>query len=124
MKIIDILLIFGVFGSVFGAARISRVEIEENENPIIGVLAEEIEFNYLNTQYPGKYKSFIAASYVKFVEGGGARVVPIWWVHFFKPLINWLYATQGNKSIFFYDIINCNGQLQSLTWCMYMVFVD
>lgn len=78
MKIIDILLIFGVFGSVFGAARISRVEIEENENPIIGVLAEEIEFNYLNTQYPGKYKSFIAASYVKFVEGGGARVVPIW----------------------------------------------
>lgn len=77
MKIIYCLLIFSVFGSAFSAARI-RVEIEENENPIIGVLAEEIEFNYLNTQYSGKYKSFIAASYVKFVEGGGARVVPIW----------------------------------------------
>lgn len=48
-----------------------------NDEPIIGVLSQEISF-YLDGKYPGQYKSYIAASYVKFVEGGGARVVPIW----------------------------------------------
>lgn len=47
-----------------------------NEYPIIGVLAQEISYA-LEQVYPGMYKSFIAASYVKFVEGGGARVIPI-----------------------------------------------
>ncbi|XP_063696010.1 gamma-glutamyl hydrolase A-like [Culicoides brevitarsis] len=31
----------------------------------------------LNNGFPG-HKQFIAASYVKFLEGGGARVVPVW----------------------------------------------
>lgn len=49
----------------------------ENELPIIGVLSQEMS-RALSKIYPGKiYKSFIAASYVKYVEGGGARVVPI-----------------------------------------------
>lgn len=48
-----------------------------NEAPIIGVLSQEISY-YLEGKYPGEYESFIAASYVKFVEGGGARVIPIW----------------------------------------------
>lgn len=48
-----------------------------NDEPIIGVLSQEISF-YLDGKYPGLYNSYIAASYVKFVEGGGARVVPIW----------------------------------------------
>lgn len=48
-----------------------------NEYPVIGVLAQETAY-LLELIYPGQYKSFIAASYVKFVEGGGARVVPIW----------------------------------------------
>lgn len=48
-----------------------------NEYPIIGVLAQEIAYT-LELIYPQQYKSFIAASYVKFIEGGGARVVPIW----------------------------------------------
>uniref|UniRef100_A0A336MIE1 folate gamma-glutamyl hydrolase n=1 Tax=Culicoides sonorensis TaxID=179676 RepID=A0A336MIE1_CULSO len=48
-----------------------------NEYPVIGVLAQEISYA-LEQVYPGMYKSFIAASYVKFVEGGGARVIPIW----------------------------------------------
>lgn len=48
-----------------------------NEYPIIGILAQEQSFA-LEQRYPGQYKSFIAASYVKFLEGGGARVVPIW----------------------------------------------
>ncbi|XP_063695545.1 gamma-glutamyl hydrolase-like [Culicoides brevitarsis] len=47
-----------------------------NEYPIIGVLAQETSYQ-LEKCYPGRYKSFIAASYVKFVEGGGSRVVPI-----------------------------------------------
>ncbi|XP_037045526.1 gamma-glutamyl hydrolase-like isoform X2 [Bradysia coprophila] len=50
---------------------------EENDSPIIGVLTQEISY-HLNSKWPGEFKSYIAASYVKFVEGGGARVVPIW----------------------------------------------
>lgn len=49
----------------------------KTDTPIIGVLAQEIARS-LNTIWPGEYKSYIAASYVKFIEGGGARVVPIW----------------------------------------------
>lgn len=41
-----------------------------NDYPIIGVVAQE-------THNPEIF-SYIAASYVKFIEGGGARVVPIW----------------------------------------------
>lgn len=48
-----------------------------NNNPMIGVLTQEISV-YLNGKYPDQFQSYIAASYVKFVEGGGARVVPIW----------------------------------------------
>ena len=48
-----------------------------NDNPIIGVLSQEISF-YLNGKYPDQFNSYIAASYVKFVEGGGSRVVPVW----------------------------------------------
>lgn len=48
-----------------------------NDEPMIGVLSQEISY-YLDGKYPGEFNSYIAASYVKFVEGGGARVVPIW----------------------------------------------
>lgn len=48
-----------------------------NNEPMIGVLSQEISY-YLDGKYPGLYNSYIAASYVKFVEGGGARVVPVW----------------------------------------------
>ncbi|KAJ6621049.1 Gamma-glutamyl hydrolase A, partial [Pseudolycoriella hygida] len=50
---------------------------EENDTPIIGILTQEISY-HLNSKWPGEFKSYIAASYVKFVEGGGGRVVPIW----------------------------------------------
>lgn len=50
-----------------------------NNDPMIGVLSLEQSY-YLDGKFPGAYASYIAASYVKFVEGGGARVVPIWWV--------------------------------------------
>lgn len=48
-----------------------------NDEPIIGVLTQEQSY-YLDGKFPGQFSSYIAASYVKFVEGGGARVVPIW----------------------------------------------
>lgn len=47
-----------------------------NERPIIGILTQEIT-KTLNNSFPG-HKQFISASYVKFLEGGGARVVPVW----------------------------------------------
>ncbi|XP_014472570.1 PREDICTED: chitobiosyldiphosphodolichol beta-mannosyltransferase-like [Dinoponera quadriceps] len=50
---------------------------ELNDRPIIGILTQEIDY-HLNLTHPGQYHSYIAASYVKFVEGAGARPVPIW----------------------------------------------
>lgn len=50
---------------------------ELNDTPIIGILSQEISY-HLNSKWPGEFKSYIAASYVKFIEGGGGRVVPIW----------------------------------------------
>lgn len=47
-----------------------------NDDPIIGILALDKSY-YLEGKFPG-HESYIAASYVKFVEGGGARVVPVW----------------------------------------------
>lgn len=49
----------------------------QNNRPIIGVLAQETSHS-LETMYPGEFKSYIAASYVKFLEAAGARVVPVW----------------------------------------------
>ncbi|XP_036145087.1 gamma-glutamyl hydrolase B isoform X2 [Monomorium pharaonis] len=54
-----------------------KIEGESNDRPIIGILTQEIDYN-LNKKYPNQYHSYIAASYVKFVEGAGARPVPIW----------------------------------------------
>lgn len=54
-----------------------KSELVINDSPIIGVLAQEISW-HLNKKWPGAYTSYIAASYVKFVEGAGARAVPIW----------------------------------------------
>lgn len=49
----------------------------QNNAPIIGVLAQETSWK-MEQIWPNKFNSYIAASYVKFVEGGGARAVPIW----------------------------------------------
>lgn len=55
----------------------SAIENVTNDTPIIGILAQEISY-HLNTKWPGVYTSYIAASYIKFIEGAGARPVPIW----------------------------------------------
>ncbi|CAH1108101.1 unnamed protein product [Psylliodes chrysocephalus] len=48
-----------------------------SETPIIGILTQE---TYIVAKYlpENRYNSFLAASYVKFLEGSGARVVPVW----------------------------------------------
>lgn len=48
-----------------------------HDRPVIGVLVQEIT-KVFELLYPNKYETFIAASYVKWIEAGGARVVPIW----------------------------------------------
>lgn len=55
----------------------SEVDTLVNDTPIIGILTQEISYR-LNTKWPGVYTSYIAASYIKFVEGAGARPVPLW----------------------------------------------
>lgn len=49
----------------------------DDQRPVIGILTQEISYS-LNNKYPNQYDSYIAASYVKFVEGAGALAVPIW----------------------------------------------
>lgn len=59
-------------------AVITSVHGQSNDRPLIGVLAEEISWALLARYEDLQPHSHIAASYVKFVEGGGARPVPIW----------------------------------------------
>ena len=63
------------------AATVTRAYVA-NSNigsaPIVGVLSQEVS-NLVKRNYPDRtFSSYIAASYVKFVEGAGGRVVPIW----------------------------------------------
>jgi hypothetical protein len=81
-KLSLILLLFGILKLSASRSIISKnVDIFStpafNNEPIIGILSEEMSY-YLASKFPNEYHSYIAASYVKFVEGGGARVVPIW----------------------------------------------
>lgn len=51
--------------------------VEGHLRPIVGILTQQVP-KQLRESYPDKKDgSYIAASYVKFVEGGGASVVPI-----------------------------------------------
>lgn len=52
-------------------------ESAAHDRPIIGILVQEISTT-IDSMYPGQYDDFIPASYVKWVESSGARVVPIW----------------------------------------------
>ncbi|CAH1987392.1 unnamed protein product [Acanthoscelides obtectus] len=47
-----------------------------SDTPIIGILSQE---TYILRNYIGEFHhSFIVASYVKFLESAGARVIPVW----------------------------------------------
>lgn len=49
--------------------------VGRNEAPVIGILTIPSDDDY--TQYPSSQYSYFAASYVKYVESAGARVLPI-----------------------------------------------
>lgn len=57
-------------------ANIARIE---NDRPKVGILTQEISY-FLNRKFPNSYESYIAASYVKYVESVGALPIPIWFV--------------------------------------------
>lgn len=81
--VIALVMFLAVFSkSVLSSADDNEVTDEEtdrvtvyNNRPIVGILSQEIPST---STAPKQYKSFISASYVKFLEGAGARVVPIW----------------------------------------------
>ncbi|XP_033338286.2 gamma-glutamyl hydrolase [Megalopta genalis] len=56
---------------------LTSVSAITNDRPIIGILSQKVS-DVINGNYGNIYDSYIAASYIKFVEGAGARVVPIW----------------------------------------------
>ena len=68
-----------------------------NNRPIIGILSQDLTDDLAAKEEGSSYSSYIAASYVKFVESGGARVVPVF----------------VNQSDWYYDMIfkDTNGLL-------------
>lgn len=75
-----------VLGSVLGNTIPKKRELtaptfqeEEglNMRPIIGILSQELSRSMDDALQPHNYTSYIAASYVKFYESAGARVVPV-----------------------------------------------
>ncbi|XP_071446441.1 gamma-glutamyl hydrolase-like isoform X2 [Hetaerina americana] len=66
-----------ILSTVFQVISLSLGQLKTpNNRPIIGVLSQEITNPLVKNKY-SNYTSYIAASYVKFLEGAGARVVPI-----------------------------------------------
>lgn len=64
------------FVSGMATASAQSKDTNKNEFPIIGILSQEAP-KWVHS-YNEVSHSYIAASYVKFIEGAGARVVPIW----------------------------------------------
>lgn len=60
-----------------GANPVKQSILNMNNEPIIGILSQEL-IPGLYSNYSNEYDSYIAASYIKFVEGAGAQAVPIW----------------------------------------------
>ncbi|KAJ8979121.1 hypothetical protein NQ317_017964 [Molorchus minor] len=65
--------------------------VNGSETPVIGILSQETYI--VSHLFPNeKYNSFIAASYVKYLESAGARVIPIWIGQnekYYKRIINY-----------------------------------
>lgn len=75
----NVRIVFLTVFTIILAKRVIRHTALEKEslnttNPVIGILAQVAPDNFPQQQY-------IVASYVKFLEGSGARVVPVWYVH-------------------------------------------
>lgn len=62
-----------------------------NDNPIIGILSQELTTQIYRLCTLATYRSYIAASYVKYIESAGARVVPIkigQIDHYYEEIVN------------------------------------
>lgn len=57
-------------------AAVSEFMAHLNLRPIIGIMAQEMSQTF-EKLYSPEYDSYIAASYVKFLESSGSRVVPL-----------------------------------------------
>ncbi|KAK7071875.1 hypothetical protein SK128_012855, partial [Halocaridina rubra] len=55
----------------------AQADSDLNLQPIIGILSQELSRGMTEALSDTYYTSYIAASYVKYFESGGARVVPI-----------------------------------------------
>jgi len=64
---------WGLFVFCFFAGSLARQAI--NDRPVVGIVTQALEYGY-PTEHGNQY---IAASYVKYVEASGARVVPIFY---------------------------------------------
>lgn len=51
-------------------------EIMAHFRPVIGIMSQELSQTF-EKMYAPEFDSYIAASYVKFLESSGSRVVPI-----------------------------------------------
>ncbi|XP_005182858.1 gamma-glutamyl hydrolase [Musca domestica] len=54
-----------------------ELQCNENFSPVIGILCIDIA-SALQKNYGKENQSYLAASYVKYLEAAGARVIPIW----------------------------------------------
>lgn len=50
---------------------------DKNQQPVIGIVAQGMDSDLVNDPRFEGYQTYIMASYVKFMEGSGARVVPL-----------------------------------------------
>ena len=53
--------------------------LDTNKQPVIGILSQTYDFDTSGDPRFDNHTSYIMASYVKFLEAAGARVVPILW---------------------------------------------
>ncbi|XP_017098550.2 gamma-glutamyl hydrolase A [Drosophila bipectinata] len=67
--------LFTILPFLMGTLMLSSAEIS---TPIIGILTQEVYPDGLISRHFENKTSYIAASYVKYLEGAGAQVVPIW----------------------------------------------
>lgn len=56
-----------------------RYKIDQNEQPVIGIISQTIDFSPAShgDHRFDNYTSFIMGGYVRFLQGAGARVVPL-----------------------------------------------
>ena len=91
-----------------------------NDRPVIGILAQPVDVTKMNAAYPNR--QYIAASYIKYIESAGGRVVPLSWTmtreqtEKLLPKLNGVLLTGGDSVYadvidYIYDVaINLNNQ--------------